>query len=45
MMKKTRIQTRNMMELSHSYLSIATKDEKTGVLIEMSKIVDERNEL
>lgn len=44
--EKTRIQTRDMIELSHNHLSIVTKDEKTGVWIEMSKkIVDERDEL
>lgn len=36
---KTYIQTRDIVNLGHDHLSLATTDEKTGILIEMSKKV------
>jgi hypothetical protein len=39
---KTRIQTRNFESLDHNHLSLRTQDEKTGVWIEMTKNVEER---
>lgn len=38
--EKTRLQTSNIQNLEHNHLSIITKDEKTGVWIEMSKGVE-----
>lgn len=40
---KTYIQTRNLESLSHNHLDIVTKDEKTGILIEMSKNIAREN--
>lgn len=37
---KTVIQTRDIISLGNNHLSIATKDEKTGILIEMSKSIN-----
>lgn len=37
---KTYIQTRDIIKLEHDHLSIRTIDEKTGILIEMSKKAD-----
>lgn len=37
---KTVIQTRDIISLGNNHLSIATKDEKTGILVEMSKRID-----
>lgn len=36
---KTVIQTRDAISLGNNHLSISTKDEKTGILIEMSKSI------
>lgn len=41
---KTYIQTRDIVSLGHDQLSLATTDEKTGILIEMSKKVTRGNE-
>ena len=37
---KTVIQTRDTISLGNNHLSIATRDEKTGILIEMSKSIN-----
>ena len=37
---KTVIQTRDIISLGNNHLSIATRDEKTGILIEMSKSIN-----
>lgn len=37
---KTYISTNNLIDHSNSCLSIATKDEKTGISIEMTKYLD-----
>ncbi len=42
--EKTYIQTRDIVNLGHDHLSLATTDEKTGILIEMSKKVTRDNE-
>lgn len=34
---KTRMQTRDIQSLDHNHLSIVTKDENTGVWIELSR--------
>lgn len=41
---KTYIQTRDIVSLGNNHLSLATTDEKTGILIEMSKKVTRENE-
>lgn len=41
---KTYIQTRDIVNLGHDHLSISTIDEKTGILIEMSKKVNGEKE-
>lgn len=38
---KTIICTRDIQSLSHNHLAIRTKDEKTGIYIEMSKSLEE----
>jgi hypothetical protein len=38
--EKTVIQTRNAINMGHNHLSIATRDEKTGILVEMSKSIE-----
>lgn len=40
---KTVIQTRDIRTFGNNHLSIATKDEKTGILVEMSKSIDTEN--
>lgn len=40
---KTYIQTRDIVSLGNDHLSLATTDEKTGILIEMSKKVTGEN--
>ena len=35
--EKTKMQTMDICSLDHSHLSIATEDEETGVLIQMSR--------
>lgn len=42
--EKTRLQTNNIQSLDHNNLSIITKDEKTGVWIEMTKEVGGRDD-
>lgn len=37
---KTIIKTRDAISMGNNHLSIATKDEKTGILIEMSKSIN-----
>lgn len=37
--EKTFIQTRDVATIGHNHLSLVTTDEKTGILIEMSKSV------
>lgn len=41
---KTYIQTRDIINLGHDHLSIRTIDEKTGILIEMSKKINGEKE-
>lgn len=41
--ENTRIQTKNAECLEHNYLSLVTRDEKTGILIEMTRRVDANN--
>ncbi len=40
--EKTRLTTHNVMTMSHDCLEIATKDEKTGIYIVMSKEVERK---
>lgn len=36
---KTFIQTRDIINMGNNHLSISTKDDKTGIIIEMSKSI------